>query len=116
MTYLASGMSVAELVQHCQLMDEHVLDERVTSDRFHEVSCSLSEWRSLAPILGITQQVVEDIERDYREEERKRSVFLKKWTQKFSVRATYRGLIEALLKIERGDDALKICELFQGES
>ena len=116
MTSPAGGMSVADLVLHCQLPDECVLDAQVTSDRFHEVSCSLSQWRRLAPILGISQGVVEDIEMDYRDEERKRSGFLVKWTQEFSVLATYRRLIEALLKIKRTDDALKICELFKGES
>ena len=64
MTSSAGGISIAELVQHCQLPDECVLDEKVSSDRFHEVSCSLSEWKKLAPILSISQQVVEDIEDD----------------------------------------------------
>ena len=117
MTSPAGGMSVVRLVQYCRLLDEHVLDVQVTSDRFHEVSLSLAEWRRLAPILGIAQRVVEDIERNYpNDEERKRSAFLEKWTQKYSVWATYSKLMEALLKIERGDDALKICQLFQGES
>ena len=110
-----TSMSVTELVRRCQLTDERVLDTRVTIDRFNAVSRSLSEWRSLAPHLGIAQQVVEDIEKDYHEEGRKRSAFLKEWQQKFSVLATYRKLIEALLEIERTDDALKICELFKGE-
>ena len=113
---MTSGMSsVTELVQRCQLTDECVLDTKVTSDRFNAVSRSLCKWRSLAPDLDIAQQVVEDIEKDYHEEERKRSAFLKEWQQKFSVRATYRKLIEALLEIERTEDALKICELFKGE-
>ena len=117
MTSPAGGISIAELVQHCQLPDEHVLDTQVTSDRFHEVSLSLSEWRRLAPILtNEAEQFVEDIERDYDEEEEKRSGFLVKWTQEFSIRATYKRLIEALLKIKRRNDAKKICELFQGES
>ena len=116
MTSPAGGISIFELVQHCQLPDERILDEKVTSDRFHEVSCSLSEWKQLAPILGISRQVVEDIEDDNNKGEKRRIAFLERWMQKFSVRATYRKLIEALLKIERGDDALKICELFQGES
>ena len=116
MTSPAGGISIARLVQHCQLPDEHVLDVQVTSDHFHEVSCSLSEWKRLAPILGISRQVVEDIEDDNNKGEKRRIAFLEKWTQKYSVWATYRKLMEALLKIERGDDALKICGLFQGES
>ena len=117
MTSPAGGISISELVQHCQLPDERVLDKKVTSDRFHEVSYSLAEWRCLAPILGIAQQVVDVIERNYpNDEERKRSAFLERWTQEFSIWATYRRLMEALLEIKRTDDALKICELFQGES
>ena len=38
MTSPAGGISIARLVQHCQLPDEHVLDVQVTSDHFHEVS------------------------------------------------------------------------------
>ena len=116
MTSPAGGISIAELVQHCQLPDERVLDEKVTSARFHEVSHSLSEWKQLAPILGISQQVVEDIEDENNKGEKRRIAFLERWVQEFSIRATYRRLMEALLEIKRTDDALKICELFQGES
>ena len=57
---------------------------------------------------------MEDIEDENNKGEKRRIAFLERWMQEFSIWATYRRLIEALLEIKRIDDALKICELFKG--
>ena len=107
--------SISELVGRYQLLtEERVLDLEVTSDRFHEVCRSLSQWRRLAPILNV-EEAVEDIENDFRgNEEMKKKAFLTAWKQKYAMKATYRRLIEALLSTERTEDAKKICQLLSG--
>ena len=105
-------MSISELVGHCQLREDG-LDLEVTNDRFHEICRSLSQWRRLAPILNVTE-AVEDLENDRGNEEMKKNAFLTVWKQKYAMTATYRKLIEALLRIERAEDARKICQLLSG--
>ncbi len=109
-----SSPSVDDLVRHCGLSDEE-LNKEVTRDKFHEVGPSLLDWRLLYPILNVTQPEVEAIERDNHGEELKRNKFLSVWKQKQCEHATYRALVVALCKIERREDARKVCEVFKGE-
>ena len=104
-----SSITLIKLVEHCGL-DEDNLDIEITEDCFHEISRSLSDWRLLAPPL-LTGEEVEAIENNNRTEELKRNAFLKRLKQKLSIMATYKMLVCALLKIERGEDARKLCEL-----
>ena len=109
-----SPPGVGDLVRHCGLSDDE-LNKEITRDRFHEIGPSLLEWRLLAPILNLTPLDVEDIEKDNRGEESKRNKFLSVWKRKQCVRATYRALVTALCQIERREDALKVCEVLNGE-
>ena len=109
-----SSPSVDDLVRHCGLSDEE-LNKEVTRDKFHEVGPSLLDWRLLYPILNVTQPEVEAIERDNHGEELKRNKFLSVWKQKQCEHATYRALVVALCKIERREDARKVCEVLKGE-
>ncbi len=106
--------SVDDLLRLCGLSDEE-LNKEITRDRFHEIGPSLLEWRLLAPILNLTQLDVEDIEKDNRGEELKRNKFLSVWKRKQCEHATYRALVVALCKIERREDARKVCEVLKGE-
>ncbi len=69
----------------------------------------------LAPILNLTPLDVEDIDKDSHREELKRNKFLSVWKQKQCEHATYRTLVVALCKIERREDARKVCEVLKGE-
>ena len=106
------SVTLSDLLKHCGL-DEDNLDKEITEDCFHEISRSLSDWRLLAPPL-LTEEEVEAIENDnYRNEELKRKAFLKRLKQKSSIKATYRVLVDALLRVERREDARKLCELLK---
>ncbi len=98
-----------DLVRLCGLSDED-LNKEITKS--HD---SLLEWRLLAPILKLTHLDVEDIERDTRGEELNKNKFLSVWKQKQCVYATYRALVVALCKIERREDAMRVCEVLKGE-
>ena len=104
-------MAVVSLVQHCGI-EEANLDIEVTNDCFHEISLSLSDWRLLDLL---TDAEVGAIESSSHTEESKKKAFLNKWKQKLSSKATYRLLVDALLRIERKDDALKLCKLLKSK-
>ncbi len=91
------------------------MNKEITRDIFHEIGPSLLEWRLLAPILKLTHLDVEDIERDTRGEELKKNKFLSVWKRKQCVYAIYRALVGALCKIERREDAMRVCEVLKGE-
>lgn len=106
-------ISIDDLVQHCEI-ERGTLRGEVSSNLFHEISGFLTEWERISPKLGITQPEVEAIIDDNRTEEKRRIGFLKKWKQKFSIKATYEALIGALLSIDRSDDAKNMCQLLKG--
>ena len=104
--------TVQDIARHCGV-EEAWLEGEVPRKRFHEVSRYMVAWRRLAPLLNLTEADVNDIEENSKRAERKRESFLEKWQQK-SMKATYRALMEALLKIERVQDAVDVCRLLAG--
>ena len=108
-----AAVSVQDLVEHCGL-EESWLEREITGRCFHDLSRYLSDWRKLAPSLNLSRTDVDDIERDNPRAEAKRESFLERWEQK-SVKATYRALVDALLRIERVNDAKGVCQLLKGK-
>ena len=108
-----SLVKLCDLLSHCEL-EEAWLDREVCRDDYYDISKYLSEWKLLAPKLGLTDAEVEAILEENQKEEAKRVAFLRKLKQKFAWKATYRALIEALLGIQRAEDATGVCQLLKG--
>ena len=106
-------MDLHEVLCHCQL-EEACLKREVCRDDYYDISKHLSEWKLLAPKLGLTDAEVEAINEENKKEEAKMVAFLRKWKQKFAWKATYRALIEALLGLQRAADATGVCQLLKG--
>ena len=87
----------------------------VISAYYHEISRYLSEWKLIAPKVGLSDDEVAAIEEDNSKAERKRISFLETWKQKFAMKATYRVLIESLLGIKRVEDARGVCQVLKGK-
>ena len=85
------------------------LDEPCSDEHLRTISSDLTHWRTVAPHLGLEDGDIEEIERDARKESEKRPKVLRKWKNKYSFKATYRVLTEALLKCHMADHAEKIC-------
>ena len=102
-----------DLIRHCGIQASS-LDKEVTSTCYHEISRYLSEWKLIAPKVGLTDDEVESIDEDNTKTEMKRISFLKAWKQKFAMKATYRALIESLLGIKRVEDARGVCQVLKG--
>lgn len=102
-----------ELLQHYKLTEE-CCDRQVTDSHLEDISgCCCGQWRSLPSHLEMEMLVARDIEHEHTTEQEKRKDFLFAWKQKKGFHATYRKLVNALLRIDCRDDAGKVCKLLQ---
>lgn len=106
-----SGISIEDLIRHCCL-EENQLDGEISGECFNEIAVFLSDWQLLAPVLDIDVSIVE---RDNVGEELRRIGLLKCLKRKLAMKATYRVLVCALLKIKRADEAKNVCELLKNK-
>ena len=106
-----SGVTLDELLEEVSVTPSQ-LDNACTREHLQDVALFLESWRTVAPHLGLSNTEVEEVERDETEEKaKKRQKILEAWYAKFSFKAKYRVLVEALLKISRADQAVKVCRL-----
>ena len=71
----------------------------------------IADHEEVGPELGLTEQEMIAINRDARTHELQKKAMLTRWKQKNAWNATYRTLLEALLKCKRAGDAQKVCKL-----
>ncbi len=91
------GMSPGKLGRPCK--DVH----------FCEISLSVTNWRAIAPFLGLSKVVEEQIERDEGKTDTQKIAMLRRWREKFGRKAMYRRLATVFWKLERVDlvDAIR---------
>ena len=107
-----SGVTLDELLKEVGITPKQ-LDEKCTDEHLHDIALFLKSWRTLAPHLmrSSSSSEVEAVERNSHGEEEKKQKFLESWKAKFAFKATYRVLVEALLKIGNADQAEQVCHL-----
>ena len=106
---------IASVTEHFEL-SEVDLNNQVSDCHVEEISTSSCEkWRSLPPYLEMETIVAKDIDRDHPggNECEKRCSFLKKWKSLRGLKATYRSLISALLKVKCREEAEYVCKLLK---
>ena len=91
------------------------LDKPCSDEHLRDISSNLTQWRTVAPHLGLKEGDIEEIETDARTESQKRSKVLRKWKNKYSFKASYRVLMEALLKCHMANRAEKVCHLLSAD-
>ena len=106
---MASPMTIQILAAHCGISEAY-LETEVRREHFPQISHSLTQWELLSPLMDISPADMDSIKGDNHKEEVKKVSFLEVWKQKMSFKATYRVLVESLLKIKRVDDAKGICK------
>jgi len=104
-----SEISLQDLVERFQLSDE-LLDTSLSDEHLREASRIIDDHRILGPELGLKSVELKTINQE-QSPELQRLATLEKWRQKLAWKATYRKLIEALLKCSRADVAEQVCEL-----
>ena len=81
-----------------------------------EIALSITDWRSVAPYLGLTEVEENDIETDHRTAIPKKIAMLRKWRSKFGQRATYKELAKAFWKLRLMGLVQKVCEVLSDTS
>lgn len=104
-----SGVTLDELLKEVGITHKQ-LEEKCTNEHLHDIALFLKSWRTLAPQLGLSDEV-EAVERNSHGEEEKRQKFLELWKAKFAFKVKFKVLVEALLKIGRADQAEEVCRL-----
>lgn len=93
------------------LSSQFLLDNELSEEHLREVSRIIDDHAIVGSELGLTDPEITAISSDASTQESKRKEMLKKWKQKNAFKATYRLLIEALLRSSRADNAQVVCEL-----
>lgn len=105
-----NGISLQDLIDKYNL-SEHMLERELSEEHLTKVSRIIDDHEMVGPELGLTPSEMTTIRSDVNRQELQRLEMLTKWKQKCSWKATYRKLIEGLLRCSRGDNARKVCEL-----
>ena len=98
-------VTLEDLVKHFDLSDES-LNRECTDEHITDLSQYL-DWKILASYLELTEPEVDEVDSDGKNEQEKRLKALQKWKRKSAFKATYKKLIQALLKSGRADHAQK---------
>ena len=91
-------------------------NKRISDDHLREIALfkTLTNWRTVATYLGLDKNDLDDIKREEDDEKMRKLNALEKWKGKFGSKATYRKLVEVLLKLEKTDAAEDVCHLLKG--
>ncbi len=100
----------SELLAHCGVTEDQLGNPCINED-ITAIAGFLISWRTLAPHLRLDESEEEEIEEDGREEAEKRLKALRKWKSKFAHKATYKVLVEALVKVNMAEHAMHVCQL-----
>ena len=86
------------------------LRQTCTDEHLCEIAGSITNWRSIAPFLGISEVEEEEIQ-GTGVTSTQRLAMLRKWREKFGRKATYWRLASVFWRQERADLIGRICEL-----
>ena len=103
------------MMKHFQLTDKD-LNQQISDCHIAEISDSFCEkWRLLPPYLELEDIVEKDVDREHQgsDESEKRCSFLKKWKKIIGLKATYKMLISALLRVKCRNEAEGVCKLLK---
>lgn len=103
------AISLQELQDRFHLSQAQ-LDAEVMVDDLAEVSSNIADHEMLGPTLGLKADDMAAIH-EKNSQDIQRLTVLTKWKQRFVWKATYRVLIEALLRRGRADCAQNMCEM-----
>ena len=109
-----AGITFEELIAYVGIsadkLNKPCSDEHITS-----ISLFLTNWQTVAPLLGLTETDEEDIEEEGKKTQDKRYKTLRRWKDKNLFKATYRVLVDVFLKLGKANLAEKVCRLLVDE-
>ena len=108
-----AGITLDELVKETEIRSER-LNECISDDHLCKIAVFLTSWRTVTQHLKLSENDLDAIERECKDEQEKRLKALRKWKGRFAFKATYKKLVEVLLSLAMADVAEKICCLLKG--
>ncbi len=106
--------TVGDILAHCGVTESQ-LDKPCSNVDIADIASFFGSWRDVAPHLGLDETNVEEVEEDGRKGAERRLKALQKWKSKFGFKATYKWLVEALMKVNLADRAEKVCQLVKSQ-
>ena len=79
------------------------LNDSISDDHLHAITSFLTSWRKVATYLGLSENYLDGVEQEGKDEQEKRIKALQKGKGKFGFKATYRKLVEVLLSLAKAD-------------
>ena len=110
-----AAITLDELLKETEICTEK-LNQCVSDEHLRAIAIFLTSWRRVAVYLDLSDNDLDDVERNWKDEQDKRLKALQIWKGKFGFKATYAKLVEALLFLSKADIAEKICHLLKGIS
>ena len=109
---MASRTSLRDLLESRLGEASHsTLDHLVSRDHQNKIALSITDWRSIAPFLGLEETEEEGIEVMYSTVKTRNIAMLRKWKHLHGSSATYRRLLGAFWTVERIDLIDKLLEM-----
>ena len=95
---MANWTSLSDLLESRIGDASHItLDHLVSRDHQNKIALSITDWRSIAPFLGLEEPDEEDIEVMYSTVKTRNIAMLRKWKHLHGSSATYRRLLGGVL-------------------
>ena len=111
---MAERQSLDELTKS---VPQQKLNQPCADEHLLEIALSISNWRSIAPFLGVDEVLVDAIETKNPKDLLAQTIaMLRKWREQCGRKATYRKLAKVFWKLQRSDLVAKLAELLTSES
>ena len=114
---MATRTSLSDLlVSRLGDANHNTMDHLVSRDHQNKIALSITDWRSIAPFLGLEETDEEDIEVMYSTTKTRNIAMLRKWKHLHGSSATYRRLLGAFWDVERIDLIDKLLEMLAADT
>ena len=109
-----AGVTFEELIAHVGISADK-LNKPCSDEHIASISLFLTNWQTVAPLLGLSETDEEDVEEEGKKTQDKRYKTLRRWKNKNLFKATYRVIVDVFLTLGRADLADKVCRLLVDE-
>ena len=108
MAYSSNGKpTINELILKAGVKDR--LNKQCSEQAIEKIIEYCKQWKRIGSKLGLTTTQIEDIDKEKKTEDEKRSTMLSMWKQIYSYKATFEKLVKAIYDCDCTEDAYQIC-------
>ena len=105
--------SLEDIIKKTRVSPEYI-EREISDEHVRDFAKYCTSYEEIAPYLKLSDEIIDAI-KDKSSVELRRRETLKRWKRKYSIEATYRVLLEALIQIDKASLANEICCTLQEE-